>query len=122
MIPGGYTAASEYEVTYTYANGVVHTCRSTTASEWHGGVEGPQGPAARHQVHRLRRLDLGHPRRDQGQRPRDPQPRSCPTSATRVYVSNDHMGNFVDCVKIAQAPDLPGRGRPPLGQPRATWA
>ena len=39
MIPGGFTAASEYEVRYTYANGVVHECRSTTGSEWHGGVK-----------------------------------------------------------------------------------
>ncbi|MBN2270137.1 MAG: Gfo/Idh/MocA family oxidoreductase, partial [Sedimentisphaerales bacterium] len=31
MIPGGFTAASEYAVTYTYDNGIVHTCNSTTA-------------------------------------------------------------------------------------------
>ena len=58
-VPGGYTAASEYDVTYTYANGVVHNCKSTTASEWHGGVKD-----ANRQQHGIKftgdgRLDLG---------------------------------------------------------------
>src|SRR5919197_841512 len=38
MIPGGFTAASEYAIEYTYADGVVHRCRSTTANNWAGGV------------------------------------------------------------------------------------
>ncbi|MBN1853115.1 MAG: hypothetical protein JW829_10345 [Pirellulales bacterium] len=43
MIPGGFTAASEYDVTYTYEDGVIHTSRSTTASEWWGGVKDKDG-------------------------------------------------------------------------------
>ena len=31
-VPGGYTAPAAYEATYTYANGVIHKCISTTAS------------------------------------------------------------------------------------------
>ena len=43
MIPGGFTATSEFEVQFTYANGVVHTCRSTTDSEWNGYPKNPDG-------------------------------------------------------------------------------
>ena len=73
MIPGGYTAASEYEVTYTYANGVVHTCKSTTASEWWGGVKDPKGQQHGIKFIGYRRLDLGHTRYDSGQRSSDHQ-------------------------------------------------
>src|SRR6476660_7863817 len=38
MIPGGFTASSEYAVEYTYADGVVHRCRSTAANAWNGAV------------------------------------------------------------------------------------
>ena len=108
MIPGGYTAASEYEVKYTYANGVVHHCKSTTASEWHGGSQGSRGPAARHQIHRFRRLDLGHAGGPSG--PRSPGPHTtAAASAPRVYVSNEHMGNFIDCVKSRAIPICPAK-------------
>jgi predicted dehydrogenase len=36
-VPGGYTAPAEYEVTYTYANGVEHRCVSTSANNIFGG-------------------------------------------------------------------------------------
>ncbi len=98
MIPGGYTAASEYEVTYTYANGVVHTCKSTTASEWWGGVKDPKG-----QQHGIKfigsdgwiwvtrgTIQASHPAILEEE---------LPESAPRVYASSDHMGNFIDCVK-----------------------
>src|SRR5689334_24403137 len=42
-IPGGYTAFSEYEVKFVYANGVTHTARTTKADNIFGGVEDPQG-------------------------------------------------------------------------------
>ena len=35
-IPGGYTAPGEYEVEYTYANGVRHLCKSTTVNNIFG--------------------------------------------------------------------------------------
>ncbi len=103
MIPGGYTAASEYDVTYTYANGVVHRARSTTASEWHGGTKDPNG-----QLHGIKfigsdgwlwvtrgKIEASRPEilREQ-----------LPENAKRLYVSKDHMGNFVDCVRTRQAP------------------
>jgi predicted dehydrogenase len=106
MIPGGYTAASEYEVTYTYANGVVHSCRSTTASAWNGAVNDPKG-----QLHGIKftgpdgwiwvtRDALNASRREILQD-------KLPDNAPRVYVSDNHMGNFVDCVKSRRAPICP---------------
>lgn len=98
MIPGGYTAASEYEVTYTYANGVVHSCRSTRASEWHGGVKDPKG-----QQHGIKFIGSdgwiwvtrGTIRADR----REILTEKLPEDAKRVYASNDHMQNFIECVK-----------------------
>jgi len=98
MIPGGFTAASEYEVTYTYANGVVHSTRSTTASEWHGGVKDPNG-----QLHGIKFIGsdgwIWVTRGEISASDRDLLKEELPASAPRVYVSNDHMTNFVECVK-----------------------
>ena len=106
MIPGGYTAASEYEVTYTYANGVVHTCKSTTASEWNGAVKDRNG-----QQHGIRfvgsdgwiwvtrgRIQASDPALIR---------QELPATAKRLYVSNNHMKNFLDCVKSREAPICP---------------
>ncbi len=98
MIPGGYTAASEYAVTYTYANGVVHTCNSTTASEWWGGVKDPDG-----QQHGIKFIGSdGWIWVTRGTiEASDPAmlKEELPAGASRVYVSRDHMGNFFECIK-----------------------
>ncbi|MHB8956339.1 MAG: Gfo/Idh/MocA family protein [Pirellulaceae bacterium] len=98
MIPGGYTAASEYEVTYTYTNGVVHSCKSTTASEWWGGVKDPAG-----QQHGIKFIGSdGWIWVTRGAlEASDPAiiKEELPASASRVYVSRDHMGNFIECIK-----------------------
>ncbi len=98
MIPGGFTAASEYSLTYTYDNGVVHTCNSTTASEWHGGVKDRNGQQHGIKFHGsdgwiwvTRGVITANDRSLLTQK--------LPEDAPRVYVSNDHMANFVDCVK-----------------------
>ncbi len=97
MIPGGFTAASEYDVTYTYSNGVVHRCRSTTASEWHGGVKDPDG-----QHHGIKFIgsdgwiwvSRGIIKASDRQLIRD-----IPETDKSVYTSNHHMKNFLECVK-----------------------
>lgn len=98
MIPGGYTAASEYAVTYTYADGVVHECRSTTASEWHGGVKDRGG-----QQHGIKFIgENGWIWVTRGViQASDPAiiEQELPQGVPLVYESSDHMGNFVDCVK-----------------------
>jgi len=106
MIPGGFTAASEYEVTYTYANGIVHSCKSTTASEWHGGVKDPNRQQHGIKFHGTdgwiwvtRGVIEANDRQLLTQK--------LPEDAPRVYLSNSHMGNFIDCVKSRKTPICP---------------
>ena len=98
MIPGGFTAASEYSVTYTYDNGVVHTCNSTTASEWHGGVKDRNGQQHGIKFHGTDGW-IWVTRGIITASSRDLLTKKLPEDARRVYVSNDHMANFIDCVK-----------------------
>ncbi len=106
MIPGGFTAASEYEVTYTYASGIVHTSKSTTASEWHGGVKDPKG-----QQHGIKFIGsdgwIWVTRGIINASDRQLLLDKLPEDAPRVYVSNDHMRNFVECVKSRKPPICP---------------
>jgi predicted dehydrogenase len=106
MIPGGFTAASEYELTYTYANGVVHTCKSTRASEWNGSVKDPKG-----QLHGIKFIGsqgwIWVSRGIITASDRQLLADKLPDNAPRVYSSNDHMGNFIDCVKTRKTPICP---------------
>lgn len=106
MIPGGFTAASEYEVTWTYANGVVHECRSTTASAWHGGVIDKN-----RQQHGIKFIGsdgwIWVTRGVINASDRALLTEKLPDSAPRVYASNDHIGNFIDCVRSRKAPICP---------------
>jgi predicted dehydrogenase len=108
MIPGGYTAASEYELTYTWANGLVHTCRSTTASEWNGNVN-PKDPKG--QQHGIKFIGtdgwIWVTRSVISASDRDLLTQPLPETAKRVYVSRDHMGNFIDCVRTRKQPIAP---------------
>jgi predicted dehydrogenase len=98
MIPGGFTATSEFEVQFTYANGVVHTCRSTTDSEWNGYPKNPDG-----QQHGIKfigsegwiwvtrgKIEASSP---------EILEEALPSDAKLVYESTDHMRNFLDCVR-----------------------
>jgi len=103
MIRGGFTASSEYEVRYRYANGVTHSCQSTTSDNWAGGVVNKEG-----QHHGVRfegsdgwiwvtrgKIEASNP---------DFLVQPLPAGAERLYVSNDHMGNFFDCVRTRKQP------------------
>jgi len=106
MIPGGFTAASEYEVTYTYANGIVHTCKSTTASEWHGGVKDPKGQQHGIKFHGSEGwiwVTRGSIKASE----RRLLTEKLPNNSRYVYLSNNHMGNFIDCVKSRKVPICP---------------
>lgn len=105
-IAGGYTAPSEYEVVYTYANGVRHRCISTTTNTIFGAVArepkpgelphgvkfaGPEG-----WIYVTRgKLEASSPELIMEQ---------LKSKQFDLYVSNDHMGNFFDCVKTGKAP------------------
>jgi predicted dehydrogenase len=103
MIPGGFTAASEYAVEYAYADGVVHRCRSTPANAWNGAVLDPKG-----QQHGVKFSGAdGWVWVTRGQiEASDPEllKQPLPANAVRLYASNDHMGNFFECVKSRNAP------------------
>lgn len=105
MIPGGYTAASEYEVRYQYANGVVHTCRSVANSDPSGRPIGEDPQARGHGVLfegtegwifvTRGNIESGDP---------DLLTTPLPDSAEKLYFSNSHHGNFFDCMRTREQP------------------
>ncbi len=103
MIPGGFTAASEYAVAYTYANGVTQLTRSTHGNGWNGSVTDKVA-----QQHGVRfegtggwifvtrgKIEASHG---------DLLTTPLPSSAKRLYTSDNHMKNFFDCVRSRQQP------------------
>ncbi|MCF7975616.1 MAG: Gfo/Idh/MocA family oxidoreductase [Phycisphaerae bacterium] len=106
MIPGGYTAASEYDLKYTYANGVIHNCKSTTATSPFGAVLDRNG-----QQHGIKFIGtdgwIWVTRGMIDASDRQLLTDKLPDSAPRVYMSSDHMGNFIDCVKTRKQPICP---------------
>ena len=102
-IPGGYTAISEYEVTFTYANGVQQIAKTTRDDNIFGGVVNKAG-----QRNGLRfegtegwiwvnRGDLEASKDEIITTP-------LPADAPRLPVSADHMGNFFECVRSRKDP------------------
>jgi hypothetical protein len=105
-IPGGYTAAAEYEVNYSYANGVQHRCLSTTANNIFGGVQRPPKAAELLTGVKFEGSEGWiYVTRGKIEASR-PELLSQPLSPKKVelYVSNDHMKNFFDCVRSRKAP------------------
>ena len=102
-IPGGYTAFSEYEIKFTYANGVVHNVRTTKADNIFGGVEDPNG-----QRNGIRfEGSTGWIWVNRGNlKASDPDliKTLLPENALRLYASKDHMGNFFDCIRSRKDP------------------
>src|SRR5258708_1033667 len=95
-VPGGYTTAPRYQVEYTYANGVALTCRTIETESFTGAP-----------VRELKVTDERNGVRFEGtdgwifvNREKivasTPEilSQELPASAERLYVSNDHMGNF----------------------------
>jgi len=98
MIPGGFTASSEYEVMYTYANGVTHACRSTNDDSWFGGVvrkEGQHHGVKFHGSDGWIWVTRGSIQASNPELLVEP----LGADATRLYESNDHMQNFFDCMR-----------------------
>jgi predicted dehydrogenase len=106
MIEGGYTAYSDYRVEYTYANGVRHVCETVDTDSIFGapvkkpapgkfriGVkfDGTEGwiYVTRGSIKASKPELLSEP---------------LPSDAERLYASNDHMGNFFECVRSRKAP------------------
>lgn len=102
-VSGGYTAPSEYEVRFTYANGVRHLVRSTPDDSIYGGVVNKDGQrnglrfegtngwlwVTRGDLHASDEALLSTP---------------LPADAKRFEISNDHMANFFECVRSRKKP------------------
>lgn len=102
-IPGGYTAFSEYEIQFTYANGVKHFIKTTKDDNIFGGIVNPQGQRNGIRFEGtngwiwVRRGAIEASSDDLLTTP-------LPASAERLYVSHDHMGNFFECVRSRKDP------------------
>ena len=106
-VKGGYTAPSEYEITFTYPGDLTHVCKSTTASTIFGSKS--DKPVPRSQMdHGVKfegadgwlfvtrgKIEASKPE-ILGDKPS--------ADEQKVYVSDDHMGNFFDCVASRKAP------------------
>jgi predicted dehydrogenase len=102
-VPGGYTAFSDYEVRYTYPNNVTQIVRTTPDDNIYGGPVKENGQhngikfvgsngwiwVNRATIEASDESLLDTP---------------LPAGAVRLPVSNDHMGNFFDCVRSRQKP------------------
>jgi len=102
-IPGGYDAVADYEIRYTYENGVDLVVRTTKDDSIYGAKvnEGGQRNGIRF-VGRdgwiwVNRNQINASDPDLLRTP-------LPERAERLPVSRDHMGNLMDCVRTRQAP------------------
>jgi predicted dehydrogenase len=102
-VPGGYTTFSEYEVKFTYPNGVIFNVRTTADDSPFGGVINPAGQrngirfvgtdgwiwVNRDKIEANERELLSNP---------------LPEGAVRLAQSNDHKGNFFECMRSRKDP------------------
>jgi len=102
-VPGGYTTPSEYEVKFTYPNGVIFRVRTTADDSPFGAVINPEGQrngirfegsdgwiwVNRDKIEATEREMLSTP---------------LPDDAERLYLSNDHKGNLFECIRSRKDP------------------
>lgn len=102
-VPGGYNAYADYEVNYTYANGVGLQINTTKDDSIFGERLNPQGQ--RNGI-RFEGTDgwIWVNRDEISASDRDLLRAPLPADAVRLYASNDHMGNFFDCVRSRALP------------------
>jgi predicted dehydrogenase len=105
-VAGGFTAPGEYAVEYTYANGIRHRCISTTANNIFGGEARPLKPGELFHGVKFEGTDgwiyvtRGKIEASRPELLTDP----LTSKKVRLYVSNDHMRNFFDCIRSRKPP------------------
>jgi myo-inositol 2-dehydrogenase / D-chiro-inositol 1-dehydrogenase len=108
MIPGGYTAYSQYRVEYTYANGVQHHCFTTTDDTGFGATV-RRGAGTLHNGVRfdgssgwiwVTRGDIQASKKDILEEPLG-------SDAQRLPVSNNHKANFFESIRTRKDPIAP---------------
>ena len=102
-LPNGYTTPSEFEATLTWANGVKQTVKTTTDDGWTGSVINKTGQ--RNGIKFIGTDGWIWVNRDE-LTASDKQLllTPLPDNAVRLAVSNDHMGNFFDCIRSRKDP------------------
>ncbi len=102
-VPGGYTTISEYEVKFTYANGIVFNVRTTADDSPFGAVIRPEGQ--RNGI-RFEGSDgwIWVNRDEIKATDREMLSQALPEGAERLYFSNDHKGNFFECMQTRKDP------------------
>jgi hypothetical protein len=100
---GGYTTFSEYEVNYTYENGVRLNIRTTRDDSIYGAKVNADGQ--RNGIRFEGENGWIWVNRDQI-KASDPEilKTPLPDGAVRLYESKNHTENFFDCVRSRQAP------------------
>ena len=102
-IAGGYTTIADYEVKFTYPNGVVFNVRSTRDDDPFGGTVNPAGQ--RNGIRFEGSDGWIWVNRDKIEATdRELLKKPLPEGAERLYVSNDHMGNFFECSRSRKDP------------------
>lgn len=102
-IPGGYDAFSEYEVAYTYADGIKLNIFTTRDDSIYGGKIKADGQ--RNGIRFEGTAGWIWINRD-GIKASEPEllKTPLPENAVRLYSSSNHMQNFFDCVRSRKAP------------------
>jgi predicted dehydrogenase len=102
-IPGGYDTFDEYEVNYTYANGVRLNIRTTRDDSIYGAKVNASGQ--RNGI-KFEGADGWIWVNRDGISASDPEllKTPLPGNAVRLYGSSNHMGNFFDCVASRKLP------------------
>jgi len=105
-IAGGYDAPSQYEVHFTYADGVTQTTRSTMRNRFDGSTSPEAGKdLPEHGVKFVGNDGWIFVTRGKLEASRPEliaEPLS--TRTVELYVSSDHMGNFFDCIRSRKPP------------------
>jgi len=102
-VPGGYNAISDYKVKFTYPNGVVFNVNTTQDDSPFGQVINKDGQ--RNGI-RFEGTDgwIWVNRSEISASDRDLLRTPLAEDAERLYASNDHMGNFIDCMRSRMDP------------------
>ena len=102
-LPDGFTTPSEFEATLTWANGVIQTVKTTTADSPYGAILDENGQ--RNGVKFTGTDGWFWVNRD-GISASDKHllTEPLPDNAVKLEVSNDHMGNFFNCVRSRKDP------------------
>jgi hypothetical protein len=102
-IPGGYTCISDYEVKFTYPNGVVFNVLSTPDEDPFGGIIKKEGQ--RNGI-RFEGSDgwIWVNRDEITASDKELLSKPLPENAERLYLSNNQMENFFDCMRSRKDP------------------